>query len=64
MTQFKIGWSYLDRKFPPEVRKEIFAKLDDVVARGDFTLGREVKEFEDAFGCKAATSDSVRIIIW
>ena len=23
-----------------------------------------MKEFEDAFGCKGATSDSVRIVIW
>lgn len=57
----KIGWSYLAAKFPPEVRKEIFTKLDDVVARGDFTLGREVKEFEDAFAAKIGVKHAIGV---
>lgn len=57
----KINWSYLPQKFPPEVRKEIFAKLDDVVARGDFTLGREVKEFEDAFAAKIGIKHAIGV---
>lgn len=57
----KIKWSYLDRKFSPEVRKEIFAKLDEVVARGDFTLGREVKEFEDAFAKKIGVKHAIGV---
>lgn len=57
----KIGWSYLSQKFPPDVRKEIFAKLDDVVARGDFTLGREVKEFEDAFAAKIGVKHAIGV---
>lgn len=57
----EIKWSYLGRKFPPEVRKEIFAKLDDVVARGDFTLGREVKEFEDAFAAKIGVKHAIGV---
>ena len=57
----KISWSYLQRKFPPEVRAEIFKKLDDVVARGDFTLGREVKEFEDAFAAKIGAKHAIGV---
>lgn len=57
----EIKWSYLSRKFPPDVRKEIFAKLDDVVARGDFTLGREVKEFEDAFAAKIGVKHAIGV---
>jgi dTDP-4-amino-4,6-dideoxygalactose transaminase len=57
----QIRWSYLDRKFSPEVRKEIFAKLDDVVARGDFTLGREVKEFEDVFAAKIGVKHAIGV---
>ena len=57
----EIKWSYLSRKFPPAVRKEIFAKLDDVVARGDFTLGREVKEFEDAFAAKIGVKHAIGV---
>lgn len=57
----KINWSYLNRKFPPEVRAEIFKKLDDVVARGDFTLGREVKEFEDAFAAKIGVKHAIGV---
>lgn len=57
----EIKWSYLSRKFPAEVRKEIFAKLDDVVARGDFTLGREVKEFEDAFAAKIGVKHAIGV---
>lgn len=57
----KINWSYLPAKFPPEVRAEIFKKLDDVVARGDFTLGREVKEFEDAFAAKVGVKHAIGV---
>ncbi len=57
----QISWSYLSRKFPPEVRAEIFRKLDDVVARGDFTLGREVKEFEDAFAAKIGVKHAIGV---
>ena len=56
-----IPWSYLPRKFPSEVRAEIFARLDDVVARGDFTLGREVKEFEDAFAAKVGVKHAIGV---
>lgn len=59
MTQIK--WSYLDRKFPPEVRKKIFSKLDDVVARGDFTLGREVEEFEEAWAAKVGVRYAIGV---
>ncbi len=57
----EIKWSYLSRKFPPEVRAEIFKKLDDVVERGDFTLGREVKEFEDAFAAKIGVKHAIGV---
>lgn len=57
----EIKWSYLPAKFSPEVRAEIFAKLDDVVRRGDFTLGREVKEFEDAFAAKIGVRHAIGV---
>lgn len=57
----KISWSYLPQKFPAEVRQEIFRRLDDVVARGDFTLGREVKEFEDAFAAKIGAKHAIGV---
>jgi dTDP-4-amino-4,6-dideoxygalactose transaminase len=61
-TRFmKIGWSYLQRKFPPEVRTEIFHRLDSVIARGDFTLGREVKEFEDNFAAKIGIKHAIGV---
>ncbi len=56
-----IPWSYLSRKFPPEVRVEIFRRLDDVVARGDFTLGREVGEFEQAFAAKVGARHAIGV---
>ncbi len=57
----EIKWSYLSQKFPSEVRAEIFKKLDDVVARGDFTLGCEVKEFEDAFAAKIGVKHAIGV---
>lgn len=57
----KIGWSYLSSKFPPEVWAEISAKIGDVVARGDFTLGREVKEFEDAWAEKIGVKHAIGV---
>ncbi len=56
-----IPWSYLPRKFPAEVRAEIFTKLDDVVRRGYFTLGCEVKEFEDAFAAKVGVKHAIGV---
>lgn len=57
----KIGWSYLSQKFSPEVWAEISAKIGDVVARGDFTLGREVKEFEDAYAAKVGVKHAIGV---
>lgn len=57
----EIKWSYLSSKFPSEVRAEIFKKLDDIVARGDFTLGKEVREFEDAFAAKIGVKHAIGV---
>lgn len=57
----QIKWNFLDRKFPPEVRTEIFKKLDDVVARSDFTLGREVEEFENAWAAKVGARYAIGV---
>jgi len=57
----QIKWSYLAQKFPPEVRKEIFSRLDDVVARGDFTLGTEVGEFESAWAAKVGAKHAIGV---
>lgn len=56
-----IPWSYLSSKFPPPVWAEISAKIGDVVARGDFTLGREVKEFEDAWAAKIGVRHAIGV---
>jgi aminotransferase EvaB len=57
----KISWSYLPQKFPPEVRAEIFRRLDPIVAAGDFTLGKAVKEFEDAFAAKIGVKHAIGV---
>jgi len=57
----EIKWSYLPQKFPPDVTAGILAKIGDVVARGDFTLGREVKEFEDAFAAKIGVKHAIGV---
>jgi dTDP-3-amino-2,3,6-trideoxy-4-keto-D-glucose/dTDP-3-amino-3,4,6-trideoxy-alpha-D-glucose/dTDP-2,6-dideoxy-D-kanosamine transaminase len=57
----KIGWSYLDRKFPPEVRQEIYRRMDRVAASGDFTLGAEVFEFEKMFAEKVGVKHAIGV---
>ena len=41
----KVEFSYLKRQFG-EI-EEIMRNIRGVVSRGDYTLGREVKEFEE-----------------
>lgn len=43
----KVPFSYLPEQFVDA--GPIFTKIRDVVARGDFTLGRELEEFEASF---------------
>ncbi len=67
----KVGYSYLGEKFNETTRREILEKIErEVVARGDFTLGKTVTEFEEKFaqllGCKHAIgvangTDALRI---
>ncbi len=57
----KIGWSYLPAKFSPEVRQEIYRRMDRVAAAGDFTLGKEVKEFEDAWAKKIGAKHAIGV---
>ena len=45
----KVSATYLNRQFDAPARKQILAAIGRVARRGDFTLGKEVQEFEAAF---------------
>lgn len=46
----KVPYSYLDKQFEPEIAEEIWQEhVKKIVTRGDFTLGEEVREFEQNF---------------
>lgn len=46
----KVPFSYLKEKFPMDVADEIlFEMWEKVISTGDFTLGKPVEEFEQAF---------------
>lgn len=47
----RVPYNYLDRQFDinGQVFTDILRRVADVASRGDFTLGREVAEFEDAW---------------
>jgi len=54
-----INHNYLPQQFAD--RDLILAKIAEVVARGDFTLGREVDRFEDEFAAIAGTRHAVGV---
>lgn len=70
----KVPYGYLDRQFKEEVAEKIWQeRVKSVVTRGDFTLGKEVKEFEQNFakaiGAKfclgvANGTDALELAIW
>jgi aminotransferase EvaB len=45
----KVRFSYLKEKFHAEQAEKIWARMKETVTAGDFTLGREVTEFEKIF---------------
>jgi len=49
-TVMKIPYSYLDRQFHTSETDAILAKLRELVATGDFTIGQPVIEFERRLG--------------
>jgi aminotransferase EvaB len=55
----EINHNYLPQQFAD--RDAILAKVAEVVARGDFTLGREVDRFEDEFAAIAGTRHAVGV---
>jgi dTDP-3-amino-2,3,6-trideoxy-4-keto-D-glucose/dTDP-3-amino-3,4,6-trideoxy-alpha-D-glucose/dTDP-2,6-dideoxy-D-kanosamine transaminase len=55
----EINHNYLPQQFAD--RDAILAKVAEVVARGDFTLGREVDRFEDEFASLAGTRHAVGV---
>ena len=55
----RVRYSYLGDQFADPA--EIFAALRDVVARGDFTLGRAVAEFEERFAGLIGTRHAVGV---
>jgi dTDP-3-amino-2,3,6-trideoxy-4-keto-D-glucose/dTDP-3-amino-3,4,6-trideoxy-alpha-D-glucose/dTDP-2,6-dideoxy-D-kanosamine transaminase len=54
-----INHNYLAQQFAD--RDEILAKIGEVVARGDFTLGRAVDEFEAEYAAIAGTRHAVGV---
>lgn len=57
----EVKWNYLSRKFPPHVIEQIYKRLWRVITTSDFTLGREVKEFEDAFAAKIGVRHAIGV---
>jgi dTDP-4-amino-4,6-dideoxygalactose transaminase len=55
----EINHNYLPQQFAD--RDAILAKVAEVVARGDFTLGREVDRFEDEFAALAGARHAVGV---
>jgi dTDP-4-amino-4,6-dideoxygalactose transaminase len=55
----EINHNYLPQQFAD--REAILAKVGEVVARGDFTLGREVDRFEDEFAVLAGARHAVGV---
>lgn len=45
----KVRFSYLKEKFNPIMAEHIWDRVKDTVTSGDFTLGKEVQEFERRF---------------
>ena len=70
----KVPYGYLNRQFCDEVAEKIWReKVKPVVVSGDFTLGKEVREFEEAFakamGAKYCLgvgngTDALELAIW
>ena len=60
-TQMHVEYSYLHHQFAASKgrTKDILAGIAAVVERGDFTLGREVREFEEAFARYCGTNFAV-----
>lgn len=54
----KVEFSYLKRQFA-ETKHEIMKRLESIVDRGDYTLGKEVKELEQKFANHCGTKYSV-----
>jgi dTDP-3-amino-2,3,6-trideoxy-4-keto-D-glucose/dTDP-3-amino-3,4,6-trideoxy-alpha-D-glucose/dTDP-2,6-dideoxy-D-kanosamine transaminase len=64
-----VPYNYLPQQFPPaadtadgaNITTRILDRLHDVIIRGDFTLGREVGEFEDAWAKVVGASMSIGV---
>src|SRR5262245_36449647 len=54
-----IRYSYLPEQFADH--EVIWAKIKAVVERGDYTLGKELREFEDAFASKLNASHAIGV---
>lgn len=56
-----IPFSYLPKQFNEAEADAIWKKVRPVVLRGDFTLGRELQEFEEAYAAKAGTKYAIGV---
>lgn len=57
----KTSFNYLGSQFNETEVDAIWAKVRPVVLRGDFTLGRELEEFEQAYAAKAGTKYAIGV---
>ncbi len=49
VPEVKVPWSYLPYQFNEDCFDAIFADMKNLVRRGDYTLGSELTQFEQAF---------------
>ena len=63
MVRMKVPYSYLKEEFHLEspLVKDIMRDIADVVAAGDFTLGKKVTEFEEAWAQTVGTRHAVGV---
>ncbi len=57
----KVPFSFLGSQFSEIEADAIWAKIRPVVLRGDFTLGKELGEFEEAYAKKAGTKHAIGV---
>ena len=56
-----LSFSYLQNQFREEEAEAIWAKIKPIVLRGDFTLGRELRDFEEAYTKKCGTAHAIGV---
>lgn len=57
----RVPFSYLDRLFDSDEADLIWSKVKPVVMSGDFTLGKALKEFENAYAQKVDVAHAIGV---